>query len=290
MDTAPLPLSDLPDLLVNSELPNSVALIVVIGFVAALLIIAAAKAFPHFHRFLHYGKLVKLDESKLDSPLPPTVNYLASVSVPKAWFSHFYILFTVLQWGIFARWPTWVLSNSKYLYVWVMLTLQATRRLYESVYVTKWGNSSRMNVSHYILGVCFYCGVSMACWSGLSRNSPVFQFKMLDFVIWTVFVIVSIEQYRNHRHLALLVKYSVPSRGLFSVVSCAHYFDEIVVYFVVALEAWTHETVTATDYAFWAISAFVFVGLSVAAVETRTYYKTKFDKYTVKYAVVPYLV
>ena len=221
------------------------------------------------------------------------INAVAGLTVPKAWFSHFYVLYLLLMWGQFLYDPYTILSNGKYLLVWLFLTCQATRRLYESYHVTRWGNASKMHVSHYFLGLGFYMGVSIICFCGLqshhgdSGNGVTGTGFFWTLLLVAFFAICQLDQYRNHKHLAALVKYSVPKKGLFSLVSSAHYCDEILIYFTVVLLAFTRGRLIAEDWALLSIWIFVVINLSISALETHSYYLTKFEDFHLRYAIIP---
>lgn len=258
------------------------------------LAIIIAKAVPVLHQFLRYGK-VSLESSKYKplSNLAKLVAMLAEVTVPKNWFTHFYVAFAFLQCGQLLLVPGGSF-NSNYLIVWLLLTIQATRRLIESFVLTNWGSASRIHVSHYIAGNLFYVGVSLVCYLGLSEEvgpeSGFLQFGWLEAALVVIFIVFSLDQFQNHSHLALLVKYSLPSFRLFNLVSCAHYFDEIVIYLVVALETIARGRVAKTKFAFLAAWMFVAVNLTVSALETKSYYGLKYDDYHVNFAIIPFVI
>lgn len=262
-------------------------------FAVVTAVIIATKAVPDLRQLLHYGKVSLLDGNVnwlARSRVARLVNALARITVPKAWFRHFYLVFAVLQWSQLLLAPELIWQPSKYLVVWVLLVIQATRRLVESFCLTKWGSSSRMHVSHYLVGIFYYVGVSLACWTGLQTQKSEARFGPLDLAVFVIFGVFSVDQFQNHRHLALLVKYSVPKFRLFGVVSCAHYLDEIVIYLSIVTEVLVHGGHGRLDMALMASWVFVVVNLSVSAIETHNYYQVKFDDYAVPYAVLPYLI
>lgn len=260
-------------------------------FFLAVSTILIAKAVPDLRQLLRYGK-VNLESSKPEpqSHLAKLVALLAKLKVPKNWFTHFYVVFALLQWCQLLLVPEKIF-NSNYLVAWVLLTIQATRRLVESFYLTNWGSTSQMHVSHYLVGILFYVGVSMVCCLGLCEEpSGSLLFGWLEIALITIFGVISIDQFDNHRHLATLVKYSLPTFRLFNLVSCAHYFDEIVLYLVVAIEIYVRGTVSKTTYAFLSAWIFVVVNLTVSALETKAYYEVKFDDYELRHSIIPFVI
>lgn len=261
-------------------------------FILVVCGLLGARCVPQLHRFFQHGKLRNSDEN---AGVPHILKVLANVTVPKAWFAHFYFLF----WGLMMMQCIvfWQRTNSLALrLLWVLLTLQATRRSYESIFLTQWSTLSRMHVSHYLVGIVFYILIALNAFRGTKQLSGV---KVLEWVpendrlsIGTTifllcFVFASVDQYFNHRHLAGLKKYTAPTRGLFAVVSCAHYFDEIVIYGAVAGLLFVADPMSSQAMAFLSGWLFVVVNLSISAMETHEFYVMKFEGYTVPFNIIP---
>lgn len=249
-------------------------------------VIILSKAVAPLNALLYYGKVAQAKGSKAPTP----VQTFANVTVPKAWFLHFYYFFLALMWTLLFVCPHGVLAFTKYLVLWAVLTVQATRRAYESAYVTKWSAKSRMHFSHYLVGLDYYAGMVGICYVGLTGTEQKVGFSVVDIPLLVFFAAASVDQFQNHKHLALLVKYSTPSFRLFSLVSCAHYFDEVVIYLSVLSYLYAHAPVTYTDWAFALSYLFAVTNLSVSALETHHYYQAKFDDFQTKYAILPYVL
>ncbi|KAF5209942.1 3-oxo-5-alpha-steroid 4-dehydrogenase [Clavispora lusitaniae] len=146
-----------------------------------------------------------------------------------------------------------------------------------------------MHISHYFVGLYFYVCVAIVSFCGLVVAQEESK-RPRQWLAIAFFALFSVDQYNNHRHLAALVKYSVPTFGMFRHVACAHYCDEIVIYFAVTVAAWTREPNMEVSVALFSAWVFVLVNLSVSGLESLRYYQTKFDDYTVQYAVVPFLL
>ena len=103
-----------------------------------------------------------------------------AAQVSHAWFTHFYIVSVVMSifWAVQFATDGGMLqeilsigSSSKtggmtldqIFLVWTMMAIQGSRRLYETVRFTK-PTQSTMPVGHYVLGLGYYVGVSMAIW------------------------------------------------------------------------------------------------------------------------------
>lgn len=59
---------------------------------------------------------------------------------------------------------------------WIMMFVQGSRRLYESLFITSPAgskSSSKMQAWHWVLGLLFYLAMSMAVWvEGIRKKSP----------------------------------------------------------------------------------------------------------------------
>lgn len=250
-------------------------------FAVATVAVLVVKTARPLNLLLQYGKVA---ESQKNGPL--VVQWAAGLTVPKSWFTHFYVVFAVLMWA-----QVGFIGDvfTKYRLIWMLLTTQATRRMVESFQLTNWGSESRMNISHYAVGLAFYLGISASCYLGLSDDALELKtVSRWNAVLIVVFALASVDQFQNHRHLALLVKYSLPTFRCFKVVACAHYLDEIVLYLVVLAVSMQQARLNA-DYSILASYVFVVVNLGVSAGETKLYYEAKFEDFNVEYAMVPYI-
>lgn len=261
----------------------SIPILISIYFMLASALVLFTKFCAPLNQLLAYGKVAQTQRSS-GKGLARLVQLFARLTVPKKYFGHFYILFMILQWAQLPYAANRILTTQPGI-VWLLLTLQATRRAAESIALTQWGLTSRMHVSHYAVGILFYICVAANCYFGLLESSaPALGPRHM--VAMLVFAIFSLDQFQNHQHLAGLVKYSVPTFRMFLLVACAHYSDEIAIYLAVAAAAWRWQ-VLQVSVAFFAAWVFVAVNLSVSGLESLRYYRTKFDDYKVTHAVVP---
>lgn len=263
---------------------------------------------------LKYGKNYENPQSK-----STIINYLTSITVPKRWFLHFYIAYfgccvsiifflallrrnQIFNSAITTFAKSWlpatlesVPANYKhYKLIFYLLWLQSFRRLLESLYLTKFSLKAKINVFHYIMGLAFYVSISLNCFLSLLPfylNSAIIPtnlgFDLIDTVLVTLFLLLSIDQFQNHYHLSKLLKYSLPKFGMFQLVGSAHYLDEIMLYLIVAIISNLHDQLSIIDINYVLAWAFVSVNLSISSLESYAYYKAKFPGFTVKYSIIP---
>lgn len=299
----------------NSEIIPTISIIYFSSVTTALLV---AKCIPQLDRFFRHGKL---NLHSLNQPVPQIIHQLANLTVPKQWFAYFYHLFLILMITLTSyNWLSLQFHDYNRL-IWLLLLVQAGRRTYESKYVTKWSMNSRMHFTHFFVGIVFYVLVSLIAFTGVGEFATMTkraetiteQLKPVtnrtiretieefltsnisssllfsDYILAFAFLIYSLDQYQNHVHLSSLVKYTAPSIGLFKNVSCAHYFDEILIYGIVTVISMKLGRFSMQSLSFLAAWCFVVVNLSISAKETRAFYLTKFTDYSVKYSIIPYL-
>ncbi|KAH8413344.1 hypothetical protein KR009_010085 [Drosophila setifemur] len=209
--------------------------------------------------------------------LDPLIEYL---EVPKSWFRHFYIFAIFWSWlGCYLvvsvilsqrEAPEYVLrfldfvgggrsqrkveiDSTTALVGTIMLTLQCTRRFYETNFVQIFSRHSKINLSHYAVGYAHYFGAVIALMSntsGFVRGSQpaVFTLDKLTgqqvlylivfFMAWQQqfacnMILVNLRkdprtgQVKTERHL-------LPRGGMFNVLSSPHMFLEVVMYFCIA--------------------------------------------------------
>ncbi|KAI3395287.1 hypothetical protein diail_1485 [Diaporthe ilicicola] len=190
-------------------------------------------------------------------------------------------------------------TDSHVAVAWCLMLLQAARRLYESWAFAK-PSKSTMWIIHWLLGQLFYVGISVAIWiegSGtIMRNqsrSPAVDltrdalFKLAIGV--PLFLFAWVSQYRCHKHLAGLKKYSLPDQGMFRHLISPHYTCECVIYFSLAIIAapeghLCNQTLLSALF-------FVAVNLGVTARGTKSWYLDKFgsDKVAPRKVMIPFV-
>ncbi|KAI1346572.1 hypothetical protein F5Y01DRAFT_19248 [Xylaria sp. FL0043] len=243
------------------------------------------------------------------------VSRLTSVGmVPHSWFIHFYMLslsctiFWAVQFVTHGNVMELIVKNQlskstsssmalgQVILVWFFMGLQGARRLYEYLAVLR-PSFSRMWIIHWFLGNAFYLCTSVSIWvegSGSIECSsqecagarfPVFKSVIASSVFMTAWFM----QYRCHRHLAGLKKYSLPDDGLFRYLVCPHYTCECLLYLSLAVLAapegqYCNQTLACAVL-------FVSTNLGVTAKGTKLWYSEKFgsDKVQGKWNMIPIL-
>ncbi|KAH8894842.1 hypothetical protein GQ53DRAFT_642613 [Thozetella sp. PMI_491] len=226
--------------------------------------------------------------------------------VPHSWFSTFYGIFLVLSLFWFYQYlghgavllavvsgqasapgsPSMTFEQTAA--VLVMMILQAARRLYEQAAIMK--PSSQMWVAHWILGLSFYVVMSVAVWvEGSGNNVPLAHFHKATVAAIPLVLFAWVNQYRCHKQLAGLRKYSVPEGGLFRWFVCPHYFCECLFYASLALAG--APTGQLCNTTILTAVLFVAVNLGITAAGTRVWYADKFGPGSVerKWNMIPFL-
>lgn len=284
------------------------------------------KAIPEFGNLLHYGKTLRVG-SRHNS----LSAYVAQYSVPKSWFAHFYVVYYVYCLGIgFILISCLRLSSKGKLFfleqfvstsmsslladtiaslhrrklAFILLYIQAGRRLIETVYVTRFSPRARMNILHYAMGLIFYLGLCLNCFLSLvffyANASVPWQDQMRlwktnfgwsEVLLVIFFLMLQVDQFQNHRHLASLQKYSVPTFGFFKYVSCAHYMDEVLIYGTIALIVNRKvQSLDVFDINYLFSFLFVLVNLAISSRETHKFYRANFSSFKTPFSIIPFII
>ncbi|KAK0647648.1 Polyprenol reductase 2 [Lasiodiplodia hormozganensis] len=279
-------------------------------FLTAASIVLAVDAVPAFRsRFLAYGSRAANTSAAPASPtrnaLSALLDHLATYRVPHAWFAHFYVL-SVLG-SIFwaeqhatdgallkliaskaAGHRTATMSVAQVQLAWLLMLVQGSRRLYESAALSR-PSSSKMWITHWLLGLLFYGAMSIAIWvegapalqasvDGSEIRPPLLGLRLVGGTL--LFLWASKQQHNAHAYLFGLRKYTLPTQGAFRYIVCPHYTFECLIYLALSIVAApVGQVVNKT-----VLCAVVFVGvnLGVTAAGTKEWYATKFGSETVE--------
>ncbi|SPQ22438.1 752e701f-a606-4a2d-9fb0-d6a095d8af4b [Thermothielavioides terrestris] len=232
--------------------------------------------------------------------------------VPHSWFSAFYVVslacsvFWLVQYlgsgavlrSIASRQasagePSCTLGQAAL--GWLMLFLQGTRRAYEHAAVIR-PSKSTMWIVHWLLGLSFYLAMSVSIWveaagallDPAAGHTDDAQSLLKMAAAVPAFLFAWVNQYRCHKHLAGLKKYSLPEGGMFRRCICPHYTCECLLYLSMAVAtaprgAWCNSTLLCA-------LVFVAVNLGVTASGTREWYIEKFGNGPVadKWNMIPF--
>ena len=176
-------------------------------------------------------------------------------------------------------------------------TVQAARRLYESVFVFV-EKGSKMNVAYFMVGILHYIVVafgSVAYSAGFTRNSlseDSTSLSLPQISAAVIFVCAWMAQCHAHWTLASLrrgkksnVKYAIPMGGLYNWVSCPNFTAEVTMYgcYVAILGV--------DNTAGWFIFAWVVANQTAFGINSHAWYKEKFEDYPKhRRAIFPYLL
>ena len=142
---------------------------------------------PFRERIMNYGSRSTDPKSPiLEKRTANLLDYIASFEVPHTWFTHYYVVSTgsSLFWALqiltrgqgfkllaaYSR-PTTSASMTanQVLLAWFMMGVQGTRRLYESITLTK-PSKSRMWIGLWAIGIAYYVAMGITVWiEGISE-------------------------------------------------------------------------------------------------------------------------
>jgi len=104
-----------------------------------------------------------------------------------------------------------------------------------------------------------------------------------------LFLLASVVQYKCHKHLASLKKYTLPEHPFFQATVCPHYTSECLIYVAIAIAAAPGDRLL--NRTVLAGLGFVVSNLGVTADSTRKWYVEKFGKEKLegRWRMVPYV-
>lgn len=187
----------------------------------------------------------------------------------------------------------------------ILMIVQCSRRLYESLFVSVYSNNSKINIIHYLFGHAFYvmAAISTICPILISQTSTKFTFtNLIDNLVtkqraiaFVLFIYASHHQHKCHIILGNLrkdktgqiisEKHYVPSSSLFEFVSCPHFLTEIIIYFCILV---------AQDFSnyYWNLIFLLVLSTQIinAITEHRWYKKNYRDYPKERKAIIPKLL
>ena len=264
--------------------------------------------------------------------------FMSFTEVPHSWFLHFYVLSVACS----AFWAMQFLTRGRIMetvaqaqlrggetsmeieqvYVaWTLMALQGTRRLYESMFVTRPG-SSPMSSIHWALGLAYYATMGVSVWVEGSGKSIQVRRINIDrergvtnkarFILaaivksWegiesrgqlsfhvvlgiALYLLGCFKQNACHAHLASLKKYTLPEQGWFKYIVCPHYTGECLIYLGISLASAPTGQICNQTVFFGLV--FIMVNLGSTAAGTKQWYAQKFgaDKVAKKWRMIPFI-
>jgi len=255
---------------------------------------------------------------------PVQTKLVRLIQVPKSWFLHFYIFSSIYSpFILYQAYSSYMrntevpatyltaldvvctenrspsASKENILLALTLLCIQCFRRFYECAFVNAKSTSS-MNILHYIVGYAHYfcTATGILCQApGYSYSSDseekvnlIELINMKTFLCVAIFTWAWIHQFRAHKIFAGLKsknanKHGIPEGDLFELVSCPHYFCEVLIYTSLALLlGYAHTTMLVV----W---VWVAVNQTVAAFMSHTWYNKQFKEYPkTRKAIFPFIL
>ncbi|KAJ3599921.1 hypothetical protein NHX12_033875 [Muraenolepis orangiensis] len=277
-----------------------------LGFLLALLVHKVSPTGPGrsplsqvFQDLLRYGKTKQ----------PRRDSWLRVFDVPKRWFWHFYAVSVVwngllLVLSLTRQIPPWLSDTLSFLsgvrwdespapqlstlLVQLLLWSHGVRRLLESLFVSVYSEGV-MHLVQYIFGMGYYIviGLTVLCSDhsndGKGVDSLFHQLDLGHLSGAALFMWASLLQHRSLVTLARLrtgssgtVKtfdHGVPRGGWFELVSCPHYFAELLIYVSLGL------VFGGLSLTWWTVVCYVLFNQALAALLCQEYYTRRFEGY-----------
>ncbi|KAH0616188.1 hypothetical protein JD844_027125 [Phrynosoma platyrhinos] len=200
------------------------------------------------------------------------------------------------------------------LFVW----LNSCRRLSECLHISVFSEGV-IHIVQYCFGLCYYVlvGLTVLCQvpANVREDIEVLLYATLKYTLFLsnpgkgpqlaiswyhavgllMFIWASFHQHRCHVILANLRKnksgkvvnldHSIPFGDWFEMVSCPHYFAELLIYISMAI-TFGYKNVT-----WWLVVMYVFFNQAVSAVLCHEYYQSNFKQYPkCRKAYIPFLL
>lgn len=187
----------------------------------------------------------------------------------------------------------------------ILMTIQISRRLYESLFVSVYSTQSKINIIHYVFGHVFYLLAALNTILPILISDTHDKFAIDDLLdnlitsdralLFVLFIYASTYQNKCHNILANLRKdksgrvisqqHYVPSGSLFEYVSCPHFLLEIILYFFILV-------VQKFRFVNWNLTfLLVFTTQTINAIHEHKWYKRKYKEYPkIRKAIFPRLL
>nr|XP_008123859.1 PREDICTED: polyprenol reductase [Anolis carolinensis] len=181
------------------------------------------------------------------------------------------------------------------LFVW----LSSCRRLFECLHISVFSGGV-IHIVQYCFGLCYYVLLGLTVLCQVPANvregkDPHLAVHWCHALGSLMFIWASIHQHRCHVILANLRKnksgkvvnlnHDIPFGDWFEMVSCPHYFAELLIYVSMAI------TFGCKNLTWWLVVMYVFFNQAVSAILCHEYYQNNFKHYpTYRKAYIPFLL
>ncbi|XP_054458770.1 polyprenol reductase [Anoplopoma fimbria] len=239
-------------------------------------------------------------------------NRKRACDVPKRWFWHFYAisvgwngfllalyLNSIFQNQSFPSWLTGILDiltgapntdsqvpQLSTLLVQLLLCVHSLRRLLECLFVSIFSDGA-INLVQYLFGVFYYIvlGLTVLCSDRLGKGTGTLLSQLDWFHVagTTLFIWASLMQHQSTVLLAGLrtgktgavetLAHRMPEGGWFQLVSCPHYFAELLIYVSLSL------AVGGLSLTWWLVVLYVLFNQALAAQLCHDFYISKYEAY-----------
>ncbi|KAK9518944.1 hypothetical protein VZT92_021709 [Zoarces viviparus] len=256
-----------------------------------------------FQDLIRYGK-TKQNLSRDD--------WLRAFDVPKRWFWHFYFisvvwngfllslyLSSIFQHQSYPSWLTGILDiltdapntdshvpQLSALLVQLLLCVHSLRRLLECLFVSVFSDGA-LHVVQYVFGVCYYVMLGLTVLGsdrlGEGSGTLLSQLDWFHVAGSALFIWASLMQHQSTVLLAGLrtgksgsvetLAHRAPRGGWFQLVSCPHYFAELLIYVSLSL------VFGGVSLTWWLVVLYVLFNQALAAQLCHDLYVSKYESY-----------
>ncbi|XP_026161204.1 polyprenal reductase [Mastacembelus armatus] len=290
-------------------------------FLVALCVHKILKRYETCSLYMMFQDLIRYGKTKQTLKRD---DWLRVFDVPKRWFWHFYaisvcwngLLLTLYLKSIFQRqpfpsWLTGLLDNLtdglstaspgpqlSTVLVQLLLWVHCLRRLLECCFVSVFSDGA-MHVVQYVFGLGYYIviGLTVLCSDRLGKGtgSLFFQLDWFHMAGFALFLGASLLQHQSMVLLARLrtgksgtvetLAHRVPKGGWFELVSCPHYFAELLIYVSLSL------VFGGLSVTWWLVVLYVLFNQALAAQLCHDLYISKYESYpSHRKAFIPFVL
>ncbi|XP_034036394.1 polyprenol reductase [Thalassophryne amazonica] len=300
---------------------SSLSLSFLLAFFAHKVLVNLPRKFETCFIFVLFQDLIRYGKTKQNFK---RADWLRVFDVPKRWFWHFYVVsvgwngFLLISYLNFIflsqSLPLWLTttldrftgvpsSDSQgpqlsVVLVLLLLWTHSLRRLLECLFISVFSDGS-IHVVQYVFGLGYYIivGLTVLCHDRLGKgiDTVLSQLNWFHVSGCALFIWGSLLQ---HQSLVLLARlrtgtsgtvkmlaHRMPKEGWFELVSCPHYFAELVIYASLGL------VIGGFSVTWWLVVSYVFFNQALAAQLCHDFYISKYELYPKhRKAFIPFML